>query len=370
MKVQASILMGEGKSWETATLELDPPQAGEVLVRVVAAGLCHSDEHLRYASVRYPIVGGHEGAGVIEAVGPGVSNFEVGDHVAMCVIPSCGECAFCSQGRSYLCDLGATIGTGARPDGTYRARLEDGQDIGGLCLLGTFADRLVTGVESVVKIPKDIPLDVAALLSCGVPTGWGSAIYAGNVTAGETVVVVGVGGVGVNSVQGAALGGASHVIALDPIESRREFALTMGATHAVATVEEAAHLAQTLSYGTGADLTIVTAGVVTSDVVDDAFAVTGKGGRIVLTGVADVPSDITVKLSGTMVTSYGISIIGALVGNCNPRRDILRLLRLYREGNLKLDELITKRYTVDQVSEAYADQAEGTIIRGVVEHQH
>lgn len=369
MKVKASILTGEGKSWETATLELAPPQEGEVLVRIEAAGLCHSDEHLRYASARYPITGGHEGAGVVEAVGPGVTRFAVGDHVASSVIPSCGVCEFCSTGRSYLCDSGANIGTGAMLDDTYRSTL-DGTDIGGLCLLGTFADRIVTPQSSLVKIPKDIPFDVAALLSCGVLTGWGSAVRAGNVQPGETVVVVGVGGVGVNAVQGALLGGASHIIAVDPLESRRDFALTVGATHAVATAQEAGDLARELSAGTGAQLTIVTAGVVTSEIVSDAFSVTGKGGRIVLTGNSDYPDDVTVQLSGTMMVGFGIRIIAALAGNCNINADMPRLIRLYREGKLKVDELISRRYTVDEVHQAYIDQAEGTILRGVLVHQH
>lgn len=369
MQVQASVVTGPGKSWETVTLELDPPREGEVLVRIEAAGLCHSDEHLRHASVRYPIIGGHEGAGVVEAVGAGITHLKPGDHVATAVIPTCGRCRFCTNGRSYLCDLGATIGTGAMLDGTYRAHLGD-EDLGGLCLLGTFADHIVTLQESLIPIPNDVPFDVAALLSCGVPTGWGSSVYAGGVSAGETVVVVGTGGVGVNAVQGAKLAGASHIIALDPIESRREFARTVGATHTAATVDEAADLARTLSAGTGADATIVTAGVVTADVVGDAFAVTGKGGRIVLTGVADIPTDITVQLPGTILTSFGVTLIGTLVGNCNVRHDVPRLINLYREGRLQLDQLISKRYTVDQVQQGYDDQAAGTIIRGVLEHQH
>ncbi|GAA2848490.1 NDMA-dependent alcohol dehydrogenase [Pseudonocardia halophobica] len=369
MQVQASILTAPGKSWETATLDLADPKEGEVLVRVEVAGLCHSDDHLRHAGSRYPIVGGHEGAGVVEAVGAGVTHIKAGDHVLPSVVPSCGRCRYCTNGRSFLCDLGETVATGALFDGTFRYTLGS-EGFGGFCLLGTFADHMVTPQESLIVMPKDVPFDVAALLSCGVPTGWGSAVYAAGARAGETVVVVGVGGVGINAVQGAALAGASHIVALDPVESRREFATTLGATHTASTVDEAADLARTLTAGTGADATIVTAGVVTSDVIDDAVAVTGKGGRIVLTGVADDPQEITINLSGTMVTSYGYSLIGALVGNCNVRHDIPKLIRLYREGKLEVEKLISKRYTVDQVQEAYDDQAAGTIIRGVLEHRH
>jgi S-(hydroxymethyl)glutathione dehydrogenase/alcohol dehydrogenase len=369
MKVNAAVITGPGKNWETATLELDPPKQGEVLVRVEVAGLCHTDEHLRHTASKYPMVGGHEGAGVVEAVGEGVTQFKPGDHVATAVIPSCGRCRYCMSGRSYVCDLGANIGSGLMLDNTHRFQLS-GEHIGGMSLLGTFADRLVTPVECLVKIPDDLPFDVAALLSCGVPTGWGSSVYAGRVMAGETVVVVGTGGVGVNAVQGAALAGASHIIALDPVESRREFARTVGATHAAATADEAADLARTLSAGTGADATIVTAGVATADVVSDALSVTGKGGRIVLTGLPDFPTEISVQLPGTMVTAYTISVIGALLGNCNIRYDLPRLIRLYREGRLEVDRLISKRYSLEQVQEGYDDQAAGTIIRGVLEHRH
>jgi len=365
MHVRSSVVKGPGQKWETVTLELAPPGPEEVLVRMHAAGLCHSDEHLRHASARYPIIGGHEGSGVVEAVGDAVTRFAPGDHVLSAVTPSCGVCRYCQSGRSPLCDLGATIGTGQMPGtGRFPATL-DGEDIGGLCMLGTFSERIVTSQYSLIKSDPGLPHDVGALLSCGVPTGWGSAVGAGAVRAGEIVVVVGVGGVGVNAVQGAALGGASAVIAVDPVQMRRDFALTVGATHAVATAAEAGEIARSFS-PTGADLTIVTTGNVSAEHVSDAFSVTGKGGRIVLTGVSDIPTDLTIGLPGTIFTSYGIRLIGALVGDLNPQTDVPKLARLYQEGRLKVDELITKRYTLDDVQQGYDDQAAGTIMRGVV----
>jgi NDMA-dependent alcohol dehydrogenase len=368
MQVRSSVVKGPGQKWETVTLELAPPGPEEVLVRMEAAGLCHSDEHLRYASARYPIIGGHEGSGVVEAVGDSVTRFAPGDHVVAAVTPSCGVCRYCQTGRSPLCDLGATIGTGQMPGGRFPATL-DGEDIGGLCMLGTFSERLVTSQYSLIKSDPELPHEVGALLSCGVPTGWGSAVSAGGVRPGEIVVVVGVGGVGVNAVQGAALGGASVVIALDPVEMRREFALTLGATHAAATAAEAGDIARSYS-PTGADLTIVTAGNVTSDIVNDAFSATGKAGRIVLTGVSDLPMDITVGLPGTIFTSYGMRLIGTLLGDLNPQTDVPYLVRLYREGRLKVEELISKRYTLDQVQQGYEDQEAGKVIRGVVVFEH
>ncbi|MFC0453362.1 NDMA-dependent alcohol dehydrogenase [Rhodococcus jostii] len=371
MKVKAAILTGAGEDWQTATLELDPPKAGEVLVRVEYAGLCRSDEHRRHGNPegRYPLVGGHEGSGIVEAVGDGVTRLQPGDHVILSVLPQCGMCQFCTTGRSRMCDLAAHVPTGAMPDGTFRARL-DGEYLGGFCMLGTFADHVVVTQASCVKIEPWFPLDVAALLSCGVPTGWGSAVYVGEVQPGETVVVVGVGGVGINAVQGARSAGASHIIAVDPVAMKRDFARELGATHVAATAEEGAELARRLSRGTGADVVIVTVGVLTSEITSSALEMVGKGGRLVLTATADDSADVNVQVPGNRVTFYNISIRGALLGGCNSQYDVPRLARLYDEGLLKLDELITKRYSVDQVGLAYRDVVEGRVVRGVIEHVH
>jgi S-(hydroxymethyl)glutathione dehydrogenase/alcohol dehydrogenase len=373
MKAQASVLTAAGRDWTTATLELEPPRAEEVLVRVEYAGLCRSDEHRRHGGTgtggRYPLIGGHEGSGVVEAVGPGVSRFTPGDHVILSVLPQCGVCRYCTSGRSRMCDYGIFVPTGSMPDGTFRASL-DGEPLGGFCMLGTFADRIVVSQASCIKIEDWFPLDVAALLSCGVPTGWGSAEYVGQVRAGETVMVIGVGGVGINAVQAASFLGASHVIAVDPVPFKREFARTMGATHVAATTEEGAELGRHLSRGSGADVVIVTVGVLTSEISAAALEATGKGARLVLTGTADVASDVNVQVAGNRITMFNVSVRGALLGGCNSHYDIPRLARLYDEGHLKLSELITKRYAVEQVAEAYADVRNGKVIRGVVQHRH
>lgn len=372
MKVRGSVLTGPGTDWTTAALELDPPREGEVQVRVEFAGLCRSDEHRRHGELaggRYPLIGGHEGSGTVEAVGAGVSRLRPGDHVIMSVLPQCGICKFCTSGRSRMCDLAVNVPTGAMPDGTYRARL-DGEPIGGFCMLGTFAERIVVSQASCIKIDDWFPLDVAALLSCGVPTGWGSAEYVGEVAAGDTVMVIGVGGVGINAVQAAAFVGASHVIAVDPVEFKRDFALELGATHAAATVEEGAELARHLSQGTGADVVIVTVSVMRADVAAAALEATGKGGRLVLTATADDASDINVQLPGNRITNYNVTLRGALLGGCNSHYDIPRLARLYTEGHLKLSELITKRYTIEQIAQGYDDVCHGKVIRGLVEHNH
>jgi Zn-dependent alcohol dehydrogenase len=284
-------------------------------------------------------------------------------------LPACGHCRWCASGRSNLCDLGATIGTGQLPGGDWPFRL-DGEELGGFCMVGAFAEHSVLSEASCVPIEAHHPLDVAALMACSVPTGWGSAVNAGPVRPGDVVVVVGTGGVGCNAVQGAVSVGAQHVIAVDPVAFRREFAQTLGATHAVASTKEAAGLARQLSRGTGADVVIVATGVTSADIISGAHRCLGKGGTLVLTGLADHTMDLTVALPGNITTVFEQRIQGALYGMCNAYRDIPRLLRLYEEGKLKVEELITKRYSLDEVNQGYQDQRDGTIIRGVLEHQH
>ena len=366
MQVNASVLWEYGDNWESFSVELDPPSEGEVLVRVAYAGLCHSDEHTRRdPEARKPMIGGHEASGVIEKVGLGVADFEVGDHVVFSFIPTCRSCRWCISGKSYLCDLGATIATGVMPDGTFR-RHGRGQDIGGLAMLGTFSERTVVSKNSCVKIDKSIPLDVAALVGCGVPTGWGSAVNVAQVKPGEVVMVYGVGGIGANAIQGAFHCGAATVVAVEPKPFRREFAESLGAT-AFATHEEALAYVAGLTNGQGADTVIETVGVLTSEITAQCFEATRKDGTLVIAGMADSFSDINVNISGTVLGLYAKRILGTLYGACNPHYDIPRLLQLYKDGYLKLDELITRRYKLDEIQQGYQDMADGLIIRGVVE---
>ncbi len=243
MKTRAAVLRDVGKDWEIIDLDLDPPKDGEVLIRFAAAGLCHSDDHLRTGDipVRYPIVGGHEGAGVVEEVGGGVSRLKPGDHVVCSFLPTCGHCRFCARGMTNLCDLGALFIDNCLPDGTFRFH-SGGEDFGQMCLLGTFSQHSVVSEHSCVKIDDDLPLETVALVGCGVPTGWGTAVNAGGVRPGDTTVIYGIGGVGINAVQGAAFAGARNVIAVDPLEFKRENAMEFGATHAAASAEAAQEL--------------------------------------------------------------------------------------------------------------------------------
>ncbi|GAA4756889.1 NDMA-dependent alcohol dehydrogenase [Gordonia alkaliphila] len=369
MKTKAAVLLGPGEPFQIMELELDPPGPGEVLIKYTAAGLCHSDLHLTDGDLppRYPIVGGHEGSGIIEEVGPGVTKVKPGDHVVCSFIPNCGTCRYCSTGRQNLCDMGATILEGSMPDGTFRFHGPDGQDFGAMCMLGTFAERATISQHSVVKVDDWLPLETAVLVGCGVPSGWGTAVNAGNLRAGDTAVIYGIGGLGINAVQGAVSAGCKYVVVVDPAELKRDTALKMGATHAFATAEEAAEKVNELTWGQGADAALILVGTVDKEVVSNATAIIGKGGRVVITGLAD-PAELTVQVSGTDLTLNQKTIMGTLFGSMNPQYDIVKLLRLYDAGELKLDELVTQRYSLEQVNEGYQDLRDGKNIRGVINH--
>jgi NDMA-dependent alcohol dehydrogenase len=370
MKTEAAILWGLGEEWSIEEVELDPPQAGEVLVKLAASGLCHSDEHLVTGDIPipFPVVGGHEGAGVVEAVGEGVTDVEVGDHVVLAFIPSCGKCRWCARGHSNLCDLGAAIILGPQLDGTYRFHAR-GQDVGQMCILGTFSPYTVVHQDSLVKIDRDIPLDKAALVGCGVTTGWGSAVYSADVQPGETVVVMGAGGIGVNAVQGAVMAGAKYVVAIDPVSFKRESAQAFGATHAVSNTDEAWELVSELTRGVMAEKAIITTDVAESAYVGQALSLVCKTGRVVVTAIGH-PDETKVDLSLFELTLYEKQLRGALFGSGNPRADIPRILGLYQQGRIKLDELITRTYKLHDINQGYQDMRDGLNLRGMVVYDH
>jgi alcohol dehydrogenase (nicotinoprotein) len=370
MTTRAAVLHKPGDPWEITELDLDPPKEYEVLIRYKAAGLCHSDEHIRAeggSHIRLPLVGGHEGAGVVEAVGPGVTRVEPGDHVVTSYIPACGKCRYCSTGHQNLCDRGLYAGVGCLQDETFRFH-RDGQDYGGFCALGTFSDHTVVSEYSCLRIDDDIPFEIACLVGCGVTTGWCSAVRAGETRPGETVVVMGVGGVGINAVQGARYAGAARVIAIDPNPFKLEMAKRLGATHAFTSPDEAREPLVDMTRGQLADLTVVTVGVLEPEITADAVSLIGKAGRVVLTSVsrADVKS---ISLTGSPMIGWHKRIQGSLAGGSNPIFEMPNLLGLYKSGHLKLDEIITQRYPLEHVNEGYQDLLAGKNLRGVVIHE-
>jgi len=367
MKTKAAVLWEIGQPWSVEEIELDPPGPGEVLVKLAASGMCHSDEHLVTGDLPFelPIIGGHEGAGVVQEVGPGVSWLAPGDHVVFGFIPSCGRCASCSTGHQNLCDLGALMGIGKQiADGTSRHHAQ-GKDVGLMCLLGTFAHHTVVNEASCIKIEKDIPLDRACLLGCGVVTGWGSSVYAAEVSPGDVVAVVGVGGIGANAIQGARLAGAKQIWAIDPVEFKREKAMEFGATHTAASMEEALPLIQQASWGTMANKVIMTMGVGEGSLLAQGLALTAKRGRLVVTNIHPA-MEMSANVSLLDLTLMEKQVVGSLFGSGNPRADIPKLLSLYREGQLDLDGLVTRTYSLEGVNEGYEAMREGTNIRGVL----
>jgi alcohol dehydrogenase (nicotinoprotein) len=371
MTTRAAICREAGRPWEIAELELDEPRANEVRIRIEVAGLCHSDDHVQKgaARMRFPVVGGHEGSGVVEAVGEGVTRVAVGDHVVCAFIPACGTCRYCSTGRQNLCDAGRNAVTGMLLDDTFRFHSPDGRDVGGMCAIGAFAQRAVISEFSCVPLHDDIPFELAALVACAVPTGWGSAVYAAGVRAGQTVVIYGCGGVGANAVQGARAAGARHVVVVDPVPFKLDKAQQLGATHTFTDPDKARRFVKSATRGQYADHAIITVGVNDETVVASAIAVTGKGGRVTITATGRATDQQVMAYDGLLV-AYQRQVQGALFGSCNPLHDIPNLIGLYRAGDLKLDELITSRYTLDELNDGYRDLLDGRNIRGVLLHKH
>jgi alcohol dehydrogenase (nicotinoprotein) len=368
---RAAITRAPHLGWEITDLRLDPPRDHEVRVRFHAAGLCHSDHHITEgdALVRLPVVGGHEGAGVVESVGPHVSRVKPGDRVVCAYIPACGKCRSCSTGHQNMCDEGKNAGTGMFPDGTWRFHDDEGTDIGGFCTLGTFSQYAVVLEWACIKLPDDISFEVGSLVGCGVPTGWGSAVYAAGVRAGQTVVIFGAGGVGSNAVQGARYAGAKNVVVVDPVEFKRDMAKVFGATHVFADAKDAQEFVVDTTHGQLADHAICTPGVLTEEIVRAATLMTGKGGKVTITAVGKA-TETAVNVHAGFLIGYQRQLRGALFGDCNPLYDVPRLLDLYRAGDLKLDELITRKYRLDEVNQAYEDMLDGKNIRGVIVHEH
>jgi NDMA-dependent alcohol dehydrogenase len=370
VKVKAALLNAIGAAWEVTDVDLGDPVDGEVQVRLTASGLCHSDAHLVTGASPVPFLpalGGHEGAGVVTRTGPAVTGLKVGDHVVLAFIPACGTCPSCATGMQNLCDEGAGLLTGkAISDKTYRVT-RDGQPILQMCLLGTFSPYVTVHQASVIKIEKDIPLTTAALLGCGVSTGWGSATVIGDTRPGDVVVVMGVGGVGINAVQGAAFAGARCIVAIDPEEFKRTKALEFGATHTYSSVQDATAALPDLTWGTLANVVIITVGAISGGHVQQALNLTGKGGRVIVTAMGDY-RDMQVDLNLFELTLLQKRVQGAIFGGASPRTQIPKLLQLYRTGYLKLDQLVTRTYRLEDINQGYTDMAEGTNLRGIVEY--
>lgn len=370
MRTKGALVWDFNTPWSIEEIDIGDPRRGEVKVQMEAAGLCHSDHHLMTGDIpmaAFPILGGHEGAGIITEVGPDVRDLAVGDHVVMSFIPSCGTCLSCQTGMRNLCDLGMGLLAGASvSDGSFRVHTgEPPRDVVAMSLLGTFAPYAVVHQSSVVKIDQDIPFGVACLVGCGVTTGYGSAVRSAAVRPGEDVAIIGVGGVGNAALQGAVIAGARRVFAIDPVQWKREQALEFGATHVFADIESAMAPIAEATRGAMCRKVIVTVGRAEGSEVESWLGLTAKGGMCVLTAMGNVlATDTTMNLAG--LTLLQKSLQGSLFGGGNPQFDIPELLSLYRLGRLNLDDMVTREYRLEQINDGYRDMLEGRNIRGVI----
>lgn len=366
MKVQAALLSGLNEPWSVEEVELDGPSEGEVLVRVHSVGLCRTSDHLSTGIVPfpYPVVGGHEGAGVIEEVGEGVRDLEAGDHVVLLWEPSCGRCRWCIRGYTNLCDLGANIVVGPQLDGTCRFHL-DGEDVNQEFLIGAYAPHTVVPAASCCKIDEDIPLGVAGLFGCSVTCGWGSAVRIAKVQPGDTVVVMGVGGVGSNAVQGARCAGAQHIVAIDPLPFKRENAERLGATHTCADYDEAWELVSEITKGQRADSVLICTNVCETAHVTQALSLVGKLGHVVMSGIPR-PEPEPTDMPLFEMLMYQKQLSGQMYGGCNPQADIPMLTDMYRRGQLVIDDLVTATYRLEDINTGYADLNAGKNVRGML----
>lgn len=368
MRTRGAVLREAPGEWEIADIDLDEPRQGELGIAMVSAGLCHSDDHYVQGDIKtqkLPMAGGHEGAGVVERVGPNTPGWQVGDHVVLSFLPACGRCRWCASGMQNLCDTGINIETGCRADGSFRMSI-DGAAIGQAAGLATFSEHTVVDVNAAIKIDHDVPLSTAVLLGCGVGTGWGSAVNSAETRPGQTIIVMGIGGIGIHAVQGAAHAGAGHVIAVDPVDFKRETALALGATHAFESIDDATEFARSVTFGQGADAAIVTVGILKQEHVLQAFRAIRKAGTVVVTAVGSFRERI--DLPAWELVFFQKRLQGALFGASSPTRDIPWLLDMYRSGQLHLDEVITTRYRLDDINEGYDHMRAGANIRGVIDY--
>ncbi len=365
MKARAAVLFEVGKGLEVCELDVAAPQAGEVLIRMAAGGVCHSDLHVMtgHLGAPLPAVLGHEGSGVVADVGPGVTSVKAGDHVLPLWRLSCGDCEYCTGGRPALCAAGSQVRmTGRLLDGTTRFSL-GGREVKHFAGVSSFSEYSVVPERAVLKIPSDLPLDRAALVGCAVITGVGAVINCAKVKPGSSVAVFGTGGVGLNVVQGAALAGAERIIAVDLLDGKLQFARQFGATHTVnARSGDPVQQIRELMGGRGVDYAFEVIGLPAT--MRQAFDVLSKRGMCVVVGVSPFTAEVSVPVMSLVYEERVLT--GSVYGSSRPRLDIPKLFDLYRAGRLKLDELLTRTYPFAEINEAYAALERGEVARSVV----
>ncbi|RAP40509.1 alcohol dehydrogenase [Rhodovulum viride] len=372
MKITAAVLERGGieKDFEAAEalavrqLDLDAPGPGEVLIRVAAAGVCHSDLSVINGTRPRPVpmVLGHEASGHVEAVGDGVTDLAPGDHVVCIFAPGCGSCTPCAEGRPALCTRAARHhGVGELMTGHRRLSM-DGRPVHHHVGVSAFATHAVLARPSLVKVEADIPPHISALFSCAMLTGAGAVFNTARVMPGSKVAVVGLGGVGLSAILGAAAAGAGEIVAIDPFPAKREAALAMGATHAVAADDDTVAAVRDLTGG-GVDVALELAGSVRA--LETAYDVTCRGGTTVTAGLPH--PDARMSLNALKLVAEERSLKGSYIGSCVPQRDLPRMFALHALGRLPVEKMLTHRLKLDQINLAMDQLDRGIAIRQVIE---
>jgi Zn-dependent alcohol dehydrogenase len=368
-KTRAAVCTELGRPLEIMDLQLAPPRAGEVAVRLAASGVCASDVSVQKGDLPSPrpIVLGHEAAGVVTAVGDGVTGVAAGDHVVVTAMPQCGACYRCRRGQPSLCEVAdGVLFSGALRDGTPRFATGDGAPVAQMVAAGTFAEAVVVSEISVVRIPAEVPFGPAALLGCGVLTGFGAAVNAATIGPGRTVAVIGCGSVGLAAVQGARLAGAEEIIAVDLVPGKLDLALTVGATTALLAggADDVVERVKKETGGRGVDVTLECAGAQAT--VQHAIAMTGKGGEVVFVGAGDPSTRVDVPHFRGLV-GCAKTFRGVLFGAADIQRDVTRIVDAYRAGSFELDRLITHTFRLEEINDAIASLDAGEVVSAVVE---
>jgi NDMA-dependent alcohol dehydrogenase len=364
MKTRAAIMTGVGQPVTVDEVELAPPKRNEALIRVEAAGVCHSDLHTIQGIIEkpFPIVAGHEGAGVVVEVGEGTTLVKPGDHVILSWVPDCGRCHYCITGRPNLCDNRAPYAAGTLADGTVRFQWK-GQPTWHWAGVSCMSEYTVVPETGAIPIPKELPLDRMALVGCAVMTGVGSVINTARAEPGSTIAVFGVGGVGLNVIQGAVLANAGKIIAVDVLPNKLELARQFGATHTVNAREgDPVQQIRDLTGGAGADYAIEAIG--RPETARQAFLSIRKGGKAIAIGIGAPGAEIPIP---TQWLVYGErTLCGCFYGSARVRLEFERMIRFYLDGRLRLDELITRHYRLEEINEAFRAMEAGEVARSVL----
>src|SRR3954469_135742 len=364
---KAAVMTGIDQPLEIRNdVDVESPHAGEVKIRMGASGVCHSDLSMQNGTIMAmpPIVLGHEGAGVVEEVGDGVTNVKPGDHVIISWVPQCGECFFCQKDQGYLCEqANMAMATGGLLDGTTRLKSGD-QALMQMASSGTFSEVTIVPSIGVVKIPDDIDMKVAALIGCGVLTGVGAAMNTADIKKGDTVAVIGCGGVGLNVIQGARIKGAGEIIAIDMNETKLQMAKEFGATATInASQGDPVSQVMSMTEERGADVAFEVIGL--GPTIDQCITMTRRGGQAVLVGVPKMDAMVTLPAFFGIVLAEK-TIKGCWYGSSNVQQDVPKLIDLYKKGDLKLDELISREISLDEVNEAFDAMKTGEVARSVI----